>query len=351
MVGLVAGENDNIMPIYAKSPGVYLDRRCDRRSPNARKVVFILFDGAQLLDLAGPADVFSIANEFAGAPAYSVEFASVQGGTVMVTNGLKCETVPLRGIAIAGIDTLIIVGGGRNGVVNAIHDESLRQWVVKAAGQVRRLGSVCSGSFALAQWGLLNARRATTHWSAAEALQKHYPTVHVEADSLYVADGDVWTSGGVTSGIDMSLAMLEADYGRWLATRVARQLVLTARRVGNQAQYSAELTAQAGRYAELVEWVRRNLRRRLDMATLADRAGESQRTFLRRFKAQALVTPSRFVETLRLQVARYRLEGGASVKTAARAAGFATPEHLSRVFKRRLAMSPAEYRRAHIGAR
>jgi transcriptional regulator GlxA family with amidase domain len=264
---------------------------------------------------------------------------------------LKCETVPLRRVPMSSIDTLIIVGGRRDGVVDAIHDEGLRQWLVKAAPKVRRLASVCSGSFVLAHWGLLRARRATTHWSAAEALRKHYPTVRVEADSLYVADGNVWTSGGVTSGIDMSLAMLEADHGRWLATRVARQLVLTARRVGNQAQYSVELTAQAGRYAELVEWIRGNIGRNLDLAMLAERAGESERTFCRRFKAQTSVTPARFVETLRLEAARHRLEGGAPVKTAARASGFASPEHLSRVFKRRLGMSPGEYRRAHSGDR
>jgi transcriptional regulator GlxA family with amidase domain len=340
----VGGENVNTMRIPAKSPVV-------SQPVNPRRTVVVLFDGAQLLDVAGPADVFSIANEFTGTPAYIVQFASVRGGNVTATNGLKCETVPLRRVPISGIDTLIIVGGARDGVVDAIHDEGLRQWVVKAVPQVRRLASVCSGSFALAHWGLLRARRATTHWSAAEILQKRYPTVRVEADSLYVADGDVWTSGGVTSGIDMSLAMVEADHGRWLATRVARQLVLTARRVGNQAQYSAELTAQAGRYAELVEWIRRNIGRRLDMGTLAERAGESERTFCRRFKAQTRVTPARFVETLRLQAARHRLEGGASVKTTARAVGFASPEHLSRAFKRRLAMSPLEYRRAHSGDR
>ena len=329
------------MRIYAKSPVV-------SQPVNPRKTVIVLFDGAQLLDVAGPADVFSIANEFVEAPAYKVEFASARGGNVTATNGLKCDTVPLRRVPIYGIDTLIIVGGGRAGIVDAIHDEGLRQWITKATPQVRRLASVCSGSFALAHWGLLRGRRATTHWSAAETLQKLYPTVRVDADSLYVADGDVWTSGGVTSGIDMSLAMVEADHGRWLATRVARQIVLTARRVGNQAQYSVELTAQAGRYAELVEWIHRNIGRRLDLAVLAERAGESGRTFSRRFKVQTRVTPARFVETLRLQAARHRLEGGASVKTTARAAGFASPEHLSRVFQRRLAMSPVEYRRAHI---
>jgi transcriptional regulator GlxA family with amidase domain len=321
------------------------------RLANSRRVVFVLFDGAQLLDIAGPADVFSMATDFAEAPAYAVEFASVRGGKVTVTNGLRCETVPLRRVAMSRIDTLIVVGGGRNGLVEAIRDDGLRQSVVKAAPRVRRLASVCSGSFALAHWGLLRARRATTHWSAAEALQKRYPRVRVEADALYVEDGNVWTSGGVTSGIDMSLAMVEADHGRWLATRVARQLVLTARRVGNQAQYSVELRAQAGRYAQLGEWIRRNIGRRLDVAALAGRAGESTRTFCRRFKAQTSATPARFVETLRLQAARHRLEGGASVKAAARAAGFASPEHLSRVFKRRLAMSPLEYRRAHIGGR
>ena len=336
------------MRIYAKTLNAPSGAVRARRPGDPRKAVFVLFDGAQLLDVAGPADVFSIANDFAGTQAYTVEFASMRGGNVTATNGLKCETVPLHRVAISEIDTLIIVGGGRDGIVRAIRDQGLRQWVVKAALQVRRLASVCSGSFALAHWGLLSARRATTHWSAADTLKKYYPTVRVETDSLYIADGNVWTSGGVTTGIDMTLAMVEADHGRWLATRVARQLVLSARRVGNQAQYSVELTAQGGRYAELVEWIRGNLGKRLDMRMLAERAGESGRTFCRHFKAQTLVTPGRFVETLRLQAARRRLEGGASVKTAARAAGFASPEHLSRVFKRRLAMSPLEYRRANI---
>jgi transcriptional regulator GlxA family with amidase domain len=345
------GENVNCMRISAKRAVASPSAVGTRLPGHAREIVFVLFDGAQLLDIAGPADVFSMANEFAGAPAYTVEFASVRGGMVTATSGLRCETVPLGRVAMSRIDTLIIVGGGRDGVAGAIRDEGLRQWVVKAARRVRRLAAVCSGSFALAHWGLLRARRATTHWSAAEVLRKHYPMVRVEADSLYVKDGNVWTSGGVTSGIDMSLAMVEADYGRWLATRIARQLVLTARRVGNQAQYSVELNAQAGRYAQLVDWIRGNIRRRLDLAMLAGRAGESARTFCRHFKAQTSVTPARFVEALRLQAARHRLEGGASVKAAARAAGFASAEHLSRVFKRRLAMSPLEYRRAHIGDR
>ena len=348
MEGRAVGENVDPMRISAnrsRAPTVHPS------VVRARRIIFVLFDGAQLLDVAGPADVFSMANEFAGTRAYAVEFASRRGGKVTATNGLRCETVPLRRVAMSRIDTLIIVGGGRDGVVEAIGDDRLRQWVSKAALRVRRLASVCSGSFALAHWGLLQTRRATTHWSAAEALQKRYPRVRVEADSLYVEDGNVWTSGGVTSGIDMSLAMVEADHGRWLATRVARQLVLTARRVGNQAQYSVELTAQAGRYAQLVDWIRANLGRRLDLPMLAGRTGESERTFCRRFKAQTSVTPARFVETLRLQAARHRLEGGASVKAAARAAGFASPEHLSRVFKRRLAMSPLEYRRAHVGDR
>jgi transcriptional regulator GlxA family with amidase domain len=170
-----------------------------RLPASSRRVVFVLFDGAQLLDIAGPADVFSMANDFAEAPAYALEFASVCGERVTVTNGLRCETVPLRRVAMSSIDTLIIVGGGRDGVLKAIRDDGLRQWVVKAAARVRRLASVCSGSFALAHWGLLRTRRATTHWSAAEVLQKRYPMVRVEADLLYVEDGNVWTSGGVTS--------------------------------------------------------------------------------------------------------------------------------------------------------
>ena len=314
-----------------------------------QQVVLVLFEQAQLLDAAGPADVFSIANQFSEKTGYQVSCVSSSGGLVATSSGVRVETIPTRKVAPSAIDTLIVAGGDRDGLVRAVQDQALRKWVIRAATDVRRLASVCSGSFALAEWGLLDHRRATTHWSAASTLRKHYPAIAVEPDSLFVQDGKLWTSGGVTSGIDMCLAMVEADHSRWLAARVAKQLVLSSRRVGNQAQYSLELQGQAGRYADLVDWIRKHLRGVLDITTLAARAGESERTFCRHFLTETGSTPATFVQTLRLLAARQQLEVGASVKTAARAAGFTSDEQLARVFRRRLAMSPMEYRRAHRG--
>jgi transcriptional regulator GlxA family with amidase domain len=162
-----------------------------------------------------------------------------------------------------------------------------------------------------------------------------------------VQDGRVWTSGGVTAGIDMGLAMVEADHSRTVAARVAKQLVLSSRRVGNQAQYSLELHGQAGRYAELVDWMRQRLRQPLPIAALAARMHESERSFCRHFTAETGATPAVFVQALRLSAARRELEAGATAKAAARAAGFSSEQHLARVFQRQLHMTAAEYRRAH----
>jgi transcriptional regulator GlxA family with amidase domain len=312
-----------------------------------RLVAIIVFEGAQLLDAAGPADVFSLANHLMVTPAYRLRLLSSGGGWVTMSNGLRLETRAVRKAPASGIDTLIVAGGDRDGLVGAVRDPLLRRWVMRAAPKLRRLASVCSGAFALAQWGLLDHLRATTHWSAVSALQHHYPAVRVQADALFVQDGAVWTSGGVTTGIDMCLAMLEADHGRGLATQVAKQLVMSSRRVGNQSQYSAELQAQAGRYAELVDWLRLHLRDTLSIAALAARVGESERSFCRHFAQDSGYTPAAFVETLRVQAAQRQLEGGASAKAAARAAGFTSDQHLARAFKRRLAMSPMAYQRAH----
>lgn len=312
-----------------------------------RRIVIVAFEQAQALDIAGPADVFALANRLHTHAAYEIRIASTRGDGLTLSNGLRIHTDPVVRFAAGTIDTLIVAGGEREGLIAALQDVALRRWVLRQRASLRRLASVCSGSFALAHWGLLDDHRATTHWSAARTLDRHFPKVQVMPDALFVNDRDTWTSGGVTAGIDMCLAMVEADLGRVLATRVARQLVLSARRVGNQAQYSAPLQGHAGRFADLVEWMQRHLRERLDVETLAQRAGLSGRSFCRHFAAEAGSTPAHYVETLRLHHARTQLEAGASVKAAARAAGFTSDEQLARVFRRRLAMSPGEYRRGH----
>jgi transcriptional regulator GlxA family with amidase domain len=312
-----------------------------------RRVVILVFDRAQMLDVAGPGDVFALVERFDPKLRYEVLCVSAKGGPVALSNGLSLMTQSISQVRMAGVDTLVVAGGDKDGLLSALSDEKLGEWVRKSARTVRRLVSVCVGSFALAHWGLLEGRRATSHWSVVDLMQRRFPNVMVEQSALYVQDGGVWTSGGVTTGIDMSLAMVEADSSRLVAGQVAGLLVMAARRVGNQSQYSVQLRAQTGRYAQLVDWISANLRQPLDIASLAMRAGESERSFCRRFNAEVGEPPARFVESVRLGAARRELEGGASAKAAARASGFTTAEQLSRAFRRRLELSPTEYQRQH----
>lgn len=319
------------------------------KAPTAkpRRVVILVFERAQMLDVAGPADVFAMASRLDPELRYEVRCASSQGGPVSLSNGLALMTLPIRSIRLADLDTLVVAGADKDGLLSALGDEPLGAWVRQAAGQVRRLVSVCVGSFALAHWGLLHGRRATSHWSVVALMQKRFPEVAVDPTALYVQDDNIWTAGGVTTGIDMSLALVEADSSRLLAGQVAGALVMTARRIGNQSQYSVQLRAQTGRYAELVDWISANLRHTLSIARLAARAGESERSFCRRFTAEVGEAPAHFVETVRLGAARHSLEGGASVKATARAAGFASAEQLAKAFRRRFDMSPLDYQRLH----
>ncbi len=314
-----------------------------------RRVVIVVFDRAQMLDIAGPGDVFALVERFDPNLRYEVRCVSSRGGPVLLSNGFSLMIGSIRYVRLAGVDTLLIAGAERDGLLEALSDDRLGAWVRKAAGTVRRLVSVCVGSFALAHWGLLEGRRATSHWSVVDLMQRRFPGVQVDPTALYVQDGSIWTAGGVTTGIDMSLAMVEADSSRLVAGQVAGLLAMAARRIGNQSQYSVQLRAQTGRYAQLVDWISANLRQPLDIASLAARVGESERSFCRRFSAEVGEPPARFVETVRLGAARRALEGGASAKTAARAGGFTTAEQLSRAFRRRLDLTPMEYQRQHRG--
>ncbi|WP_439859519.1 GlxA family transcriptional regulator [Pseudomonas sp. MBLB4136] len=312
-----------------------------------RQVALVAFPGVQLLDIAGPADVFEMANSFHLEPAYEVFSVSARGGNTATTSGIDIATRAATEVAADRLDTLIVAGGNQQGLLEAIADPPLTAWVRQAAGSARRYASVCSGAFALAEWGLLDGLRATTHWAAAERLQRRYPRIEVQPDAIYVQNGQVWTAGGVSSGIDMCLAMVEQDLGRVVAARVAKQLILPVRRMGNQSQFSLLLESQSSRYGQLIDWLRTHLREPLNVERLADQVGESPRSFYRHFQAETGQSPAAFVETLRLQVAREQLEAGASVKAAARAAGFTSDEQLSRVFARRFSMTPLQYRLTH----
>lgn len=315
-----------------------------------RQVALVAFPEFQMLDIAGPADVFAMANAFHVEPAYRVTVVSAAGGPLAASNGIALHTEPVASLPARRVDTCLVAGGERDGLVASVADHALADWVRQASRHARRYGSVCTGAFALAHWGLLDAHRATTHWASAHLLQRYYGGVDVQAEALYVQDGKVWTSGGVTSGIDMCLSMVEQDLGRWVAARVAKQLILAVRRMGNQSQYSLALEAQSGQYAELVDWLRARLDQPIDVEAMAERAGEAPRSFHRRFLKATGMTPHAFLETLRLQAARARLEAGESVKAAARAAGFGSEAHLAKAFRRRFALTPSQYR-AQFGAR
>ena len=298
----------------------------------------------QLLDVAGPADVFSTANRFSDDQKFEVIAVSGSGELVDTTSGVAISTRSIEQVSPQAVHTLLVAGGEAEALRAIIADRPLADWVRRCSESAVRFGSVCSGSFALAHWGLLDGCRVTTHWSGTAVLRKYFPAITVEPESLYVQDGKVWTSGGVTSGIDMCLAMVEDDMGRGVAGRVAKQLILSSRRLGNQSQFSVLLETQAGRYAALVDWIVDHLREPLSVQRLSEQAGETQRTFHRNFTEATGLTPAIFVEQLRLNAVRQKLETGASVKDAARAAGFTSDEHLSRVFRRRFEMTPSQYR-------
>jgi transcriptional regulator GlxA family with amidase domain len=306
----------------------------------------VVFPGFQLLDIGG-IDVFTAANRFTPRPTYSVSLVSREGGLVQAEGGPQVMTQSVAKISARPIDTLLMAGAQVQGMKAAVQDAALAAWVQKRAPRLRRLGSVCAGSFALAAWGLLNDKRATTHWSATDLLRRAFPALKVEPEALYVQDGALWTSGGVTSGIDMCLAMLEQDEGPAVANQVAKLLILSRRRLGNQSQYSDVLRVQAGRYGGLLEWLRAHLREPINVAQMSARMGETERSFFRHFTAYVGVTPAAFLTQLRVEAGREMLDQRTSVKEAARHAGFSSEDQFARAFKRGMAMSPSQYKAMH----
>jgi transcriptional regulator GlxA family with amidase domain len=282
------------------------------------------------------------------APGYAVELLSSAGpGAFRLSCGVEllARGLPRRGEAPP--DTLIVAGGV--GVEAALGDRALLAFLRAAAPRVRRLASVCTGAFLLAEAGLLDGRRATTHWAYCAELARRHPRVRVEPDPIYVRDGCVYTSAGVTSGMDLALALVEEDLGREAALTVARWLVLFLKRPGGQSQFSAQLAAQlAARepIQELQAWIVENVHGDLSVAALAARAGMSPRNFARVFAREVGATPARFVETARVEAARRRLEehGAQGVEAVAAACGFGSAETMRRAFLRRVRVSPADYR-------
>jgi transcriptional regulator GlxA family with amidase domain len=318
-----------------------------------RRIALLVYASVDVLDVAGPCEVFSAAQRAvaaAGGPGdsgYSLELLTTSRELTIQTDsgiGLRAHR-SYRGLRTP-IDTLLVAGG--LGAEEAARDRSLIQWLQRMAPRVRRLGSICTGAFLLAAAGLLDGRRATTHWKFCPRLAKDYARVNVDPDPIFVRDGNVYTSAGVTAGMDLALALVEADFGRAAALWIARHLVLFARRPGGQSQFSVLLALQeADRepLRDLQMWIAEHLAEDLTVERMAERVHMSPRNFARIFSKQTGWTPARFVERLRVESARSRLEEStAGLARVARECGFGSADSLRRSFRRVFRVAPADYR-------
>ncbi|PWE52032.1 AraC family transcriptional regulator [Metarhizobium album] len=317
-------------------------------------VAFIVYPGFELLDVSGPASVFNGANRALrqrGKPEfYNVVIASTEGGAVESSAGVAVETRPIAELRYGQARTVLVAGAEREPLMQAVADPVLRASLPRLISKAERFGSVCTGGFVLAALRLLDGRRVATHWDSCTPFAKAFPKVTVDPEALYVNDGRLWTSAGVTTGIDMALAMVTHDLDATIAGEVAKRLVLYARRPGYQSQFSPVLQAQVkgdSPFIDLIGWIHSNLDLALDVPSLAARASMSERTFHRRFVAATGETPARFVEVARLDAARMLLSRGLSQKTVAAQVGLFPPTRLAEAFERRFGVAPRLFRDMH----
>jgi transcriptional regulator GlxA family with amidase domain len=321
-----------------------------------RRISILVSPRVHLTTLAGPLDVFLRASQaltHAGkrhSPAYEIELLTMDDPPLMTASGLGLIGGRRWTEALTPIDTLLVIASASE--LDTRIAPELLAWLRASADSVRRIGSVCSGAFALAAAGVLDGRRATTHWKLADKLAQRYPQVSVDADKIFIQDGNVWTSAGVSTGADLALAMVEEDHGHALALEIARHMVLFLRRPGGQSQFSSQLAAQAADHQpirELVAWISEHLDADLSVPVLAKRAGMSERNFSRVFSQQVGTTPARFVARLRLQAAKARLEETTDkVESIASRAGFGDGETLRRHLRSEMGATPRVYR-ARVG--
>ncbi|MBB2205915.1 GlxA family transcriptional regulator [Gluconacetobacter takamatsuzukensis] len=296
----------------------------------------------RILDLAGPLGAFEEANDFVEGGAYSVAVISERGGAVVGSSGVPVQTHPFRDMAF---DTVILIGGD----IEPFQDPGVIAAAKDLASRTARVASVCTGAFLLAGAGLLDGRRATTHWRIAPELQQRYPLVRVEMDRIFVSDNNVWTSAGISAGIDLALALIETDFGPEIAREVARELVVPYRRSGGQSQFSAmsQMEPESDRIRMALAFARDHLVEPLPIERLAEAARLSVRQFGRAFRRQTGETPARAVERLRVEAAGIRLQSGSEpIEQIARAVGFTDPERMRRAFVKLHGQPPQAVRRA-----
>jgi transcriptional regulator GlxA family with amidase domain len=318
-----------------------------KRSDKLR-IGILIFPQAEVLDITGPHEVFSMALGFQqqrkSSNLYEVFLISKNLKPVEMSSGMKLvpdyqfKDCPLP------IDTLIVPGS--EFIEQVLDDVDFIDWIKKQSKKVRRLVSICTGAFFLAKAGLLDGKKVTTHWGFCPLLQKTYPNLKVVSDAIYIKDGDTYTSAGITAGMDLSLALIEEDVGKDLAMSVARKLVLFYKRPGGQNQFSEFILSQSNsHFKDLIDWIIDHLSEELSINKLAEKASMSPRNFTRQFKKELGVTPAKFIEHLRLRQARMLLENKVSaLKSVANQCGFKSEEQMRRAFQRELCVTPQEYR-------
>ncbi|MEE4212087.1 MAG: helix-turn-helix domain-containing protein [Parvularcula sp.] len=323
------------------------DTNTENPAELGRRVVIVVFEGANALDVAGPSTVFSTANHFLP-NSYELVHAGVGGEELRSESGLRFSNLVALAEVGCPIDTLVIVGGEETAIRRLANDAKFVSMLQELSGPPRRIASICTGAFVLAAAGLLDGKRAVTHWASCDLLASLFPSVDVDPNAIFVQDGKVFTSAGVSAGIDLALALVEADHGSQLANKIAKSLVVYLRRPGGQAQFSSVLSAQGkeeGPFSDLVPWISENLKSDLSVEVLAAQARMSERTFHRRFAQWAGETPASFVRKLRIETARRWLETTAwPIKRVAHEAGFGSVDSLERAFAKKYGTSPGAVR-------
>lgn len=333
-------------------PKFMTDSKIPTLKQHSNLVVFVVYSDFKLLDLAGPLQAFNDALDSAGNPAYETAITSKDGGLIGSDTLVSVSTKPIHNFENSNIGSMIVIGGG--GARTACADRDLIAAVRNIAGRSGRVGAVCNGAFILAASGLLEDRRAVTHWQSCDDLAAFYPNIDVVPDPIYVKDETIWTSAGVTAGLDMSLAMISEDLGKTAALALARSLVAYMVRPGGQSQFSEVLKLQTadgeGRFDKLNQWIRNNLDKDLRVAVLAGQAHMSPRNFARAYVHETKRTPARAVEALRIEAACHELQKDhLSIKTIAKRCGFGSEEILRRSFLRHLKISPSDYAKRFCG--
>ncbi|GAC17531.1 hypothetical protein GARC_0550 [Paraglaciecola arctica BSs20135] len=313
-----------------------------------RRILFIIFDQFELLDLSGPSSVFNAAQTLMNHPVYSIHTLSAAGGLVCSRSGIEVNSQTFEGFSVCSSDTILVVGGAKQAISKVSLDLNLQTWLMINTPKAERVGSICSGALILAANSLLDDKKATTHWADLEQLARDYPSVNVEPDALYCVDGNIWTSAGVTTGIDMALAIVGKDHNSKVMQEIAGWLVVYAHRPGHQSQFSELLAAQDHHvFADIVVWLDRNLHKPLKVRDMAEKSAMTERTFYRKFTDEVGCTPSKFLENRRLFRAKQLLETGSVVKSVCTDVGYKSVLGFRNAFEAKYGLSPALYKRMH----